>query len=206
MNGAALEWSAALRPKPGEASCGDRALVADVPSGAIAAAIDGLGHGPEAEIAAETAIGVIKRFADDDVALLTERCHVALRQTRGAALTISFFDRRSDTMTWAGVGNVEGLLVPTEGSASTRESLLPQVGIVGDELPSLSATTIPVRRGDVLLMATDGVRAEFADTVVVSGTCEEIAEGILRRYALATDDALVLAARYLGTAGDYDDR
>jgi hypothetical protein len=56
-----------------------------------------------------------------------------------------------------------------------------------------------LRRGDVLIFATDGIRRDFADYLTTSGSTRDIAERLLERHATATDDALVLVARYMGT-------
>ncbi len=55
-----------------------------------------------------------------------------------------------------------------------------------------------LERGDVLLLATDGVRADFSTGASVMGTAQVIAERVLRTSARGTDDALVVAARWLG--------
>jgi hypothetical protein len=49
-----------------------------------------------------------------------------------------------------------------------------------------------------VLFATDGIRRDFADSLVPSGSCRNIAEHLLQQYRLGSDDALVLVARYLG--------
>jgi hypothetical protein len=64
-------------------------------------------------------------------------------------------------------------------------------------LPSLRKETLPVRRGDVLLLATDGVDRSFADWPDLVGSPQDIADRILARYGREDDDALVLAARVL---------
>jgi negative regulator of sigma-B (phosphoserine phosphatase) len=71
-------------------------------------------------------------------------------------------------------------------------------GIVGHALPRLAPQTSPVARGDLLIFATDGIRRDFADCLVPSGSCRDIAERVLQQYALGSDDALVVVARYLG--------
>ena len=55
-----------------------------------------------------------------------------------------------------------------------------------------------VRPGDVLVLATDGVEAVFADSLDISGSTQAISERILADHWKPTDDALVVAVRYLG--------
>jgi phosphoserine phosphatase RsbX len=195
---ALLEWCAAGRPIPGEERSGDDALVIADERRALVAAIDGVGHGPLARVAADAAVAALRRDPWDDVAALAQRCHEALRPTRGAAVGLAAF-RGAGTVTWLGVGNISGRLVGGGGLLAPAGRWLGSLsGVAGDdELPPLRPATIPVRRGDVLILATDGIDSAFADHLVVSGTCEEIADRVLRDFARATDDALVVVARYL---------
>lgn len=198
INGA-LQWDVAAVPIPGEQALGDRAVVAFAGERVLVGAIDGLGHGPEAAAAAEAAATVLESCVAQDPAATVGQCHHALRDTRGAALSLAWIDAAKHTMTWLGVGNVEGRLVRAAAPFVATHSLLVHSGIVGHELPDLSAQTTTIARGDLLIFATDGVRRDFADGFVPSGSCGEIAHRILDRDALGTDDALVLVARYLAS-------
>ena len=198
MSGPVLEWACSARPIPGESVCGDQALVDVDGQLALAAAVDGLGHGPDAAVAAERALEAIAGCTATDVVDLAERCHEALRRTRGAALSMASLDGGSATMTWLGVGNVEGRIVRASSERARNESLLLAPGVVGHELPFLRAASERLTRGDLLLFATDGIDPAFADALHTTGTCRAIADGVLERHARPSDDALVLVVRYLG--------
>lgn len=196
-----LECDIASRPKAGEAVSGDRAGTSLNDGCPVAVAVDGLGHGPEAARAAERALEVVRTAPTADVVALAQLCHDALRDTRGAALSVASMDIEAGTLRWLGVGNVEGRLVRVAGGPGGRhESLLLQGGVVGHELPTLYAASVPVRQGDLLLFATDGVEMSFADSLPTTGPCREIARRVLERHGRNGDDALVLVARYLGEA------
>ena len=121
--------------------------------------------------------------------------------TRGAVMTLALFDALEETMTWLGVGNVEGILMrATPNVTPSRESVLLRGGVVGYQLPVLRASVIPVTRGDTLILATDGVRTGFSTALNLSQSPQKIADQILSQYGKETDDALVLVARYLGRA------
>ena len=199
MNGrAVLEWGCARRPAPDEPVCGDRAAVVRAEGRTLLVAVDGLGHGAEAARAADAAIAAISDGAGGDAVTALERCHEALRPTRGAAMSAASFDPRDEVLTWAGVGNVEGRVL--RAGPGPPESLLTLGGIVGRELPPLRATRVPVERGDVVLLATDGLSARFADDLEPHGTCEAIARRLLDDFARPADDALVIVARWLWEA------
>lgn len=193
-----LDWGTARRWRLGEATGGDLAAVIALPGAVLFAAIDGSGHGPEAARAAHIAAEVVRQFADGDLTSLIRRCHEALRDTRGAAVSLALLTVLDSTVTWLGIGNVEGRLV--HGHPARRQTgWLPLLrGVAGHWLPSLRTTTVRLRRGDVLVFTTDGIEASFEDSLDVSGAPQAIADRILADHWRVSDDALVLVARYLG--------
>lgn len=196
---APVEWGMAARSRPGEATSGDRAVVSLLAEGALVAAIDGLGHGREAAHAARRAANVVRESASPDLVALIERCHVALQGTRGAAISLAFVSPLEGGMMWLGVGSVEGRVLSGDPWArGPKGSLALGSGVAGHELPQMSVTTLSVRPGDILVLATDGVGTAFADSLDVSGSTQAISERILADHAKTSDDALVVAVRYLG--------
>jgi serine/threonine protein phosphatase PrpC len=196
-----LEWGVATLTLAGESESGDLHLVREVGGGVLVAVVDGLGHGEEAAAAAKLAVTTLDRFAREPVASLVQRCHEALFGTRGVVMSVAFFDPDRDTMTWIGLGNVEGVLVHENwAERSSRTSLVTRGGIVGskgDRSP-VRPWVIPVQQRDLLVFATDGIRGGFAEDISRSDTPQQVADLLLARYGKGTDDALVLAARYLG--------
>src|SRR5439155_3053009 len=115
-----------------------RHLVKPGGTGVIGAVVDGLGHGTGAASAGKAAVAARERQATESPAPLLERCHRALKGTRGAVMNVAAFSRRDPSLTWVGVGNVEGLLVYGDGAArsgAARASLVTRGGIVGSDLP-----------------------------------------------------------------------
>jgi phosphoserine phosphatase RsbX len=183
----------------GQAASGDRHLVKPFPDGVLVAVVDGLGHGPEAAAAAALAVRTLESYAEQPVISLVERCHKTLRGTRGAVMSLASYSARESTMAWVGVGNVEGVLLRRPGTLRVgRESLLLRGGLVGTQVPTLTAAVIPVKWGDILILASDGIRREFAGDVIVTDPPQKIADRILAEHGKTTDDALVLVSRYLG--------
>lgn len=191
-----LEAGVAARPLQGEERSGDLAVVELHDDGALVAAVDALGHGPDAAHAAEIAGAVLRQFAAEPPYALVERCHEALRGTRGAALSLAAFSTSRGAITWIGVGNVEGRLVRTApAGAATLASLVTAPGTVGEALPQLRAATLEVEHGDTVLFATDGIGRDFADALDLGGAAQRVADRVLQEHARTTDDALVLVAR-----------
>jgi phosphoserine phosphatase RsbX len=194
-----LEWGNARRSRPGEMTVGDLSLVTYVFNGALVAVLDGLGHGSEAARASRTAAAVVRGYQDSDLLSLVRECHEALRKTRGVAMSVAFISGSEAKMAWSGIGNVEGRLLSSGPSpARAKGSLRLQSGVAGHELPLLTTSTLAIRRGDLLVFATDGIKTSFGDALEVTGSPQDIAQRILDHHGRMTDDALVLVVRYLG--------
>jgi negative regulator of sigma-B (phosphoserine phosphatase) len=190
-------WATAGRPLLGERESGDLHLVEPFSAGVLFAALDGLGHGDEAALAARVAVDRLRPHAGDGVIALVQRCHEALVETRGVAMSLASFDAREGTLAWLGVGNVEGVLVRADRDADRpRELLMLRGGVVGYRLPALRAAELSVAPGDVLVFATDGVDSAFASEATVGEEPQLLADRILGKWGKATDDALVLVARF----------
>jgi serine/threonine protein phosphatase PrpC len=194
-----IEWGAAAATLPGQKTSGDRYVVAPFETGVLVAVVDGLGHGDSAAIAAEIAVNTLAGYASESVIALVRRCHGALTRTRGVVMTLASFSARDNCMTWLGVGNVEGTLLHV-AEELPRQSVLLRGGVVGYQLPPLRASVLPVARGDLLILASDGIRNGFADGPALTDSPQQIADRILGEYNRGTDDAIVLAVRYLGGA------
>lgn len=193
-----LDWGVALRPLPGENVSGDVHVVEAHRHGVLLAVVDGCGHGPEAARAAARASDALRESPDQPVHLQLARCHEALADTRGAAMTLADFNRRQHTLTLCGVGNVEATLfraAPATG-APAREDALLRGGVVGAQLPSPYASVVPIQPGDTLVMASDGVRTHFERDQALLLTPQRLADLLLEKNFKGNDDALVLVARF----------
>jgi negative regulator of sigma-B (phosphoserine phosphatase) len=194
-----LDWGVASRALAGESESGDACVVAPFVGGVLAGVIDGLGHGPEAAEAARVAVATLKADPGAQVIDLVRSCHESMRRTRGAALSLASFHESTGTMTWIGVGNVEGALFRIDRNAAPpRDALMLRSGVVGYQLPPLRAATHHIHAGDVLLLVTDGISGGYYTRSPIGHAPQETADDILERCGRSTDDALVLVATYLG--------
>jgi serine/threonine protein phosphatase PrpC len=194
-----IDWGVAALALAGETASGDLHLVKPVGTAVLLAVVDGLGHGADAALAARAAVTALERHAGEPATQLPQRCHEVLLGKRGVVLSLALLDHAQRSMTWLGVGNVEGVLLRAHPETRPdRESLVTVPGIVGSELPRLRVTATPVSPGDTLILASDGVRSGFTDAIPRDAPPQQLADQILARHSKGTDDALVLVARYLG--------
>lgn len=193
---AVIEWGTASAALATERESGDLAVVCGFTNGALVAVIDGLGHGPEAALAARTAGQLLTDHAQEDPLSLVQRCHEGLRKTRGAVMSLASWNQLTDSLTWLGVGNVEGVLV-RRSSERASESLALRGGVVGYRLPPLRSELLSVARGDTLVFATDGLRSNFTSHIELGLAPQELADALLAGSSKGSDDACVAVARYV---------
>jgi phosphoserine phosphatase RsbX len=194
-----IDWGVAGQSLGGAQWSGDAYFVRALEEKVVVAAIDGLGHGKEAAIAADTAVAVIADHPAEEIVSLVRQCHEALMRTRGAVMSLASFDIADNTMTWLGVGNVDGLLLRKDRQTKpAHESLFLRGGVVGYQLPSLRPSTLQVNRGDTLIFSTDGIRSSFVPEVNMDDSPQRIADMIIANFNRKTDDALVIVVRYAG--------
>jgi serine phosphatase RsbU (regulator of sigma subunit) len=194
-----IDWGMAQATMPGQTIGGDRCLVRTHAGGTLVAVVDGLGHGAEAAVAADTAIDTLETHVGELVTTLLQRCHEAMRRTRGAAVSLASLSGASDSMTWLGVGNVEAVVLRANKEAvPAREYIRLFPGVVGYHLPSVRAAVTPLTPGDLVIFFTDGVRSDFLSEPIVGLSPQQIAHRICAKHCKPSDDALILVAHYEG--------
>lgn len=193
-----FEYGVAMRAIPEEKVSGDHHLIRFHPEGALFAVVDGAGHGSEAASAAAVAVSVLQTAPPSLPGPLLNLCHQALRSTRGAAISLAFIRFSDFSMRWAGIGNVEVVLLKkSEDSQPQKETLLLRNGVVGYQFSQPRDSTVALGPGDMLIFATDGVDPYFLDGLSLNDPCQAIAESIMSRHAKSTDDALALVIRVI---------
>lgn len=155
---------------------------------------DGLGHGPDAAVAANAAIKLCAENADQSPGIIMQRVHSGLYSTRGAAVAISQINRDSEKLSFAGVGNIA---VCIQREQSNRH-LISHNGIVGSNLRKIQEFSEDWS-GDALLIAhSDGVNTRW-DISHYPGLdlCHPtlIAAVIYRDFSRGRDDATVVVVR-----------
>ncbi len=197
-----ISWGVAARNLPGESVSGDLHVVCPTESGVLVGVVDALGHGVEAEAAATAAVAVLTKHAHEPLPALLQRAHQSLIGTRGVVMSLAAFSQADRTVTWLGVGDVEGRIVFADPNIlPSRTTLVTRGGIVGAHIPPSRPWVIPVSPGDLLIFNTDVIRSGYVTDVAPTGPVQQIADQILARFGKLTDDALVLVARYLGEGG-----
>ncbi|WP_310687697.1 SpoIIE family protein phosphatase [Aliifodinibius sp. S!AR15-10] len=192
------EWWSAKSPKRDEAVCGDQALIRQIGNQILFGVVDGLGHGIRAAEASTQAMELLQTFKEgESIISLLKRCHKHLRYTRGVVLSLGVIDSEEDTLTWTGVGNVEGILLrPGKEKLNYLEAITLRAGVVGYKLPSPRASIVPVSIGDLIVFTTDGVESSYLGYFENHIDAEETVGKIAGNCFKQTDDALLFIFRY----------
>ncbi len=200
---AGIDWAVAACSHPGHDESGDLHVVRELEDSAFIGVVDALGHGSEAEATARLAAATLDHYAPEGPVDAVARCHRMLLTTRGAALVAALLDWSAGTLSWLSIGGVEGrLFTGGDGRAPPPRALMTWSGIVGAGAPpAVRPWIVPVSAGDVLVVATDGVRETFADSVRPGARPQDIADAVLADHCKGTDDALVFVARLLHPPG-----
>jgi negative regulator of sigma-B (phosphoserine phosphatase) len=105
-------------------------------------------------------------------------------------------------MRWTGVGNVEARLMRARDGLGARfDSPVVLGGVVGYNLPQVRVGTLPLEPGDAVVLATDGVAADYSASLEPGVPAQVLADRVLERHGKGTDDALAAVVRYLGPSG-----
>jgi anti-sigma regulatory factor (Ser/Thr protein kinase) len=181
-------------PVTGETMCGDAWHIDWTRDRTLVVLADGLGHGPDAAVAASTAIRIIRERGDGMPGALLVAAHNALRPTRGAAISIARIDHGTRMVTFAGVGNVAGSICD---SSHTR-SMTGLGGIAGHQIASMREFQYPWPEQGYLVMHSDGISGRWrTDTYpgVMTGDPALLAAVLFRDFGRGRDDTTVIAVR-----------
>lgn len=194
-----LEWHVASAPFADNDETGDTGFVRMDGDVALAVAIDALGHGAEAARVAAMAASYLDGVRDAPLESMLRSCHDVLRGTRGAAICLARLDAARDSLEWLSVGNIQGVHISIDASGLPEyESLVMRGGVVGDRLPELRTSAGSIRRGDMLVLASDGIGFGWHGEYRVDTPPSVLADALLARHCHGNDDAMALAVRYKG--------
>ena len=184
-----------LAPAPNETLCGDAiAFVADRWRATVLVA-DGLGHGPGAAAAAAEAVRVFQADPTRELEYLMDLLHGALHKTRGAAAALARVDAAAGRLEFCGVGNITAAVV----GAGPAKMLPSAGGIVGQVLPRHPALALEWRKGDTLVMHSDGLQAStrtFAHPGLLARHPATLAAMVHGQQKRGRDDAAVFTLRF----------
>ncbi len=180
-------------PLIGESACGDDWLAQASGSRLRVIVVDGLGHGPEAAVAAQLAIASGSEAPDQPPALVLDRVHRAIAATRGAAVAVCDIDIERGSVTFCGVGNIAGVLLGVQ-----QRSLVSHNGIVGHQQRRTQEFSYPWIAGGMAILHSDGVQTRWSldDYPGLRARHPAVIAAVLQRdFSRGRDDVCVVVAK-----------
>jgi anti-sigma regulatory factor (Ser/Thr protein kinase)/serine/threonine protein phosphatase PrpC len=189
-----LTTGAASRCKPGEKLNGDTYVINHLSqTETVAAVIDGLGHGKEANVASQMAREQILLRPELPPDTLMRHIHNGIRGTRGAVIGLVHTDTQNNKLQFTGIGNIEGFL----NTSSGKKNLISFAGIVGHNMRTPRIFEFDFNPGDFLCLTTDGITSRWdPGDMNWKDHPQQNAEFILNNFSRQNDDATVLIFRY----------
>jgi anti-sigma regulatory factor (Ser/Thr protein kinase) len=189
------EVRSVVLPKPGEQVCGDGFFYAITPDYIKLFLGDGLGHGPEASLAVQTAGKIFLSHDGNDPVDMLREINSGVKKTRGLVGTVAIFDLAEKVWQICGVGNISTKIV----SPSNVRNLLPYNGIIGLNVPkTLNTQAISYEKGQQIIMCSDGLKSKW-DTVLYPAIqrydVSVLAAALVKDFARNTDDMSVVVCK-----------
>lgn len=141
----------------GDPACGDTWQVALRDGGLSALVVDGLGHGEEAEHAAQAGARAFGQAPFDAPQYVLERMHSAMCGSRGGAVGMAQYEAGEHKLRYLGVGNIGATLVKGDGS----RGLASLSGIVGGQYRKAQVFEQPDIDNHLLILYSDGLQSRW---------------------------------------------
>lgn len=180
-------------PAQSEQHCGDALAVATTDRGLTAMAVDGLGHGTQAQEAAQLALRCFRRAPDAELPALLAATNRALRHSRGAAVGV--LRLHDGDIHYCGVGNVRAVLLSAD---EIGHRLTGQPGVVGWNMPTPQVRRLTAPPGTTVVLHTDGVDTRWSrapDHFLLRLPPPLLAAALVHGHRRSRDDATVLAVK-----------
>ena len=182
-------------PKLGQQECGDSWGFKKAGRWQRVCVVDGLGHGPLAARAAMEAVRVFKTCPEaDSPSEILQKVHAALKTTRGAVMAVVAIDSTAGVASFAGVGNIAGIIFGGEKS----QHLLSIEGTLGFNVRAFRQHDYPWSANSSLVLNSDGLptRWNLSRLPGLLNKHPALITAVLHRdFARDLDDSTVLVAK-----------
>lgn len=189
-----LSIGAATRISPTYKLNGDAFVIKRWDKSALAAVIDGLGHGRHAHYAAQKAREYIDNHFDQPLNNIFRGVGYNCRGTRGVVMALARFDWEKKRLTFASIGNIEARVF---GSHEPIKLAIRR-GIVGVKAPNPVVTEHQWEPNYMIVLHSDGLKNnwKWENFSHLSGkSATVIAQKLIHALATDNDDATVVVVK-----------
>lgn len=193
-----LEMGSVMVAKNGETVCGDGWFCKVTEGSTYIVALDGLGHGPDANEASAKAISCFRKSRNTAPAELMRELHADIRKTRGAVGAVVKIDSKTPELEFCGIGNITGKIF-SNSNYTVIKNLVSYNGILGHNIPhTIHNQTTDWHTGRMLVVHSDGIKSRLDLSHYPDLHRHDpslIAAVIYRDFSRGTDDTLVIVAK-----------
>ncbi|HEY9772367.1 MAG TPA: hypothetical protein V6C81_01005 [Planktothrix sp.] len=196
-----VEWAVARQFRTINSAKGETEIpiLKATPSGIVCALIDGVGEDATAIEAAKRAAQPFEEYTHQSLTELFARSEKSLKAGTGVALTAAMFNVGFNTISWFGIGNVNGVLFRRSPAADPRYHRIELIsGLIGTGQVRLREMCLPIKPGDLLIFATEGVADTFVEALPIDGKPRLVADQLMAKYCAPDTDCAMIVVRYLG--------
>lgn len=194
-NRSAIAINAVMLPKKGETLCGDGWKLNRNSFEYTLIALDGLGHGPEANKAAKAAVDEFSTINQMTPAETIKALHPKIRGTRGAVGMVMHLNTLSNVLSYAGLGNISARIFGHENN----KNLISYNGIIGYSIPNtLHSNHASLEKNETLIIYSDGLKTRWDIThlpYILSHDGSIVAAALYKDFSRHTDDLLVIVVK-----------
>ncbi len=191
----AIAINTIMLPKKGEILCGDGWKISRNSFEYKLIALDGLGHGPEANKASKAAVDEFITIKQNTPGETIKILHQKIRGTRGAVGMVMHLNTLSNVLSYAGLGNISARIFGHE----KNKSIISYNGIIGQSIPnSLHSNQVNLQKNETLIVYSDGLKSRWDLTHlpdILSHDGSIVAAALYKDFSRQTDDLLVIVVK-----------
>ncbi len=182
--------------KPQQLKCGDGYYVKNSTRFLKLVFADGLGHGPDANLAMNSAVKAFRQCTENSPVQILRFMHREVRKTRGLVATVVVVDRELKKIYVAGVGNISSRF---SGPSGIKNHLCYN-GIIGHNIPTtMNDQELDLGDFNQVTCCSDGIRSGWninSFMGIGKNDASIQAAAIFKEYRRMTDDMSVLIVKF----------
>lgn len=175
----------------GEHVSGDAYTIDEQTGTLLVSVIDGLGHGPNAAVAAGAFPDVVAANMQLTLSDMMAAANQQLSHTRGAAAALLRIDSSEERIDFVGVGNIH---LHTLSPEPINPVCAP--GIVGHRLRKILPFGFRMPEWGLFAMCSDGISSRIEFDRFGSFGAQDIADALLEEHGKYYDDATCVVVKY----------
>ncbi len=193
----AINFKALVVAKPGEMVSGDGSYFQLTDTGFKILVADGLGHGPQANLAVNEAVKAFKECTETTATETIRYIHQAIKKTRGIVGYVVLYNTTTRTWNAAGVGNIGTKWI---GGLNIKPQMCYN-GIIGHNIPNtINDTYLKQEEYQQFIACSDGIRSRWTPANLAMINRHDsvmLAAAIYKEFARRTDDMSVVVCKVI---------